>query len=145
MEKQEKLSETQKSKIKQHFEKMRDKVKKEDVIKLAKDFDAKFQKVRDKYRDHPTVGTFVKQCELLYQVIKDWVNGQYEMPWFAVAAIATSLLYVISPIDFIPDFIPVIGYLDDIFIVLLCIKLIQTELRKYCDAKGLDKALYKLD
>ncbi len=142
---EENLSESMQSKLRQHFDKMREKVKKEDVIKLAKDFESKFKKVRDKYRDHPKIGTFVRQCELLYQVIKDWVNGQYEMPWYAVGAIATALLYVISPIDFIPDFIPVVGYLDDIFVVVLCIKLVQTELKKYCDAKGIDKAQYKLD
>ena len=33
------------------------------------------------------------------------------------------LAYVLSPIDLIPDFIPVIGYLDDVFIIALGIKL----------------------
>ncbi|OGS37636.1 MAG: hypothetical protein A2293_16445 [Elusimicrobia bacterium RIFOXYB2_FULL_49_7] len=117
---------------------------KEDAIKLAKNFEKKFNGVRDKYRDHPTLGALVRQCELLYWVMRDWVKGEYEMPWFAIAAITASLLYVISPIDFIPDFIPVIGYLDDLFIVLLCVKLIREELKKYCDQKGLDRNLYKL-
>lgn len=144
-ENEEKIPESMKSKLKDHFDKMREKVNKEDVVRLAKEFEAKFKKVRDKYRDHPKVGKLVRQCELLYLVIKDWVGGQYEMPWYAIGAIATALLYVISPIDFIPDFIPVVGYLDDLFIVMLCVRLLQAELKKYCEVKGLDKGAYLLD
>lgn len=46
------------------------------------------------------------------------------MPWYAkVAALATAA-YALSPIDLIPDFIPVIGYLDDLLIVPLGIWLV---------------------
>ena len=54
------------------------------------------------------------------------------VPWYAkVAAIAVAA-YALSPIDLIPDFIPVIGYLDDLLIVplgiLLAVKLVPSEL-----------------
>jgi len=54
------------------------------------------------------------------------------VPWYAkVAAIAVAA-YALSPIDLIPDFIPVIGYLDDVVIVplgiLLAVKLVPAEL-----------------
>ncbi len=46
------------------------------------------------------------------------------VPWYAkVLALATAA-YALSPIDLIPDFIPVIGYLDDLIIVplgILCV------------------------
>jgi uncharacterized membrane protein YkvA (DUF1232 family) len=38
-------------------------------------------------------------------------------PWYAKAVAACSLAYAISPIDLIPDFVPVLGYLDDLIIV----------------------------
>ena len=52
------------------------------------------------------------------------------VPWYAkVAAVAA---YALSPIDLIPDFIPVIGYLDDLVIVplgiFLAVKLVPSEL-----------------
>jgi uncharacterized membrane protein YkvA (DUF1232 family) len=58
--------------------------------------------------------------------------GDPRVPWYAkVAAIAVAA-YALSPIDLIPDFIPVIGYLDDIVIVpagiLLAVKLVPKEL-----------------
>lgn len=45
-------------------------------------------------------------------------------PWFAKALALVVAAYAISPIDLIPDFIPVFGYLDDIIIVPLGIMLV---------------------
>ncbi|MBA3520344.1 MAG: DUF1232 domain-containing protein [Rhizobiales bacterium] len=44
-------------------------------------------------------------------------------PWHAKAAAAAVAAYALSPIDLIPDFIPVLGYLDDVVIVPLGIML----------------------
>ena len=53
-------------------------------------------------------------------------------PWQAKAVSAAVAAYALSPIDLIPDFIPVLGYLDDLLIVplgiLLAVKLIPNEL-----------------
>ena len=38
-------------------------------------------------------------------------------PWYAKVIAASVVAYVLSPIDLIPDFIPIIGYLDDILLV----------------------------
>src|SRR5262245_4942212 len=50
------------------------------------------------------------------------------VPWYAKVVAALVAAYAFSPIDLIPDFIPVLGYLDDIVIVpagiLLCVRLI---------------------
>ena len=41
------------------------------------------------------------------------------VPWYAKALAACVVAYALSPIDLIPDFIPVLGYLDDLVIVPL--------------------------
>jgi len=41
------------------------------------------------------------------------------------------LLYILSPIDLILDIIPVIGWLDDIFILGLCISFVKKDVDKY--------------
>lgn len=46
------------------------------------------------------------------------------MPWYAKALAAFIATYALSPIDLIPDFIPVIGYLDDLIILPLGIALV---------------------
>ena len=40
-----------------------------------------------------------------------------DTPWYARALAAVITAYALSPIDLIPDFIPVLGYLDDLIIV----------------------------
>lgn len=53
------------------------------------------------------------------------------VPWYAKVLAACVLGYLLSPIDLIPDFIPVIGHLDDLIIVpagiLLVVKLIPAD------------------
>jgi uncharacterized membrane protein YkvA (DUF1232 family) len=44
-------------------------------------------------------------------------------PWYARVAAALVVAYAFSPIDLIPDFIPVLGYLDDLILVPLGIAL----------------------
>ena len=46
------------------------------------------------------------------------------MPWYAKALAGCVAAYALSPIDLIPDFIPVLGYLDDLIIVPLGILLV---------------------
>lgn len=54
------------------------------------------------------------------------------VPWYAKAAAGAVAAYALSPIDLIPDFIPVIGYLDDLLIVplgiMLAVKLVPAGL-----------------
>ena len=44
-------------------------------------------------------------------------------PWYAKLFAALTVAYALSPIDFIPDFIPVLGYLDDLIILPLLVAL----------------------
>jgi uncharacterized membrane protein YkvA (DUF1232 family) len=49
--------------------------------------------------------------------------GDPRVPWYAKAFMGLVLAYTFSPIDLIPDFIPVLGYLDDLILVPLGITL----------------------
>jgi len=65
------------------------------------------------------------------------------VPWYAKALAAAVAAYALSPIDLIPDFIPVLGYVDDLLIVpagiLLTVRLIpaalMTEFRAEADRR----------
>jgi uncharacterized membrane protein YkvA (DUF1232 family) len=49
--------------------------------------------------------------------------GDPRVPWYTKAILGLVVAYALSPIDLIPDFIPVLGYLDDLIIVPLGIAL----------------------
>jgi uncharacterized membrane protein YkvA (DUF1232 family) len=49
-----------------------------------------------------------------------WLAGRDpRVPWYAKAVAAAVAAYALSPIDLIPDFIPVLGYLDEVLILPL--------------------------
>jgi uncharacterized membrane protein YkvA (DUF1232 family) len=57
-------------------------------------------------------------------VVALWIAGRdRRVPWHAKAVAAAVAAYALSPIDLIPDFIPVLGYLDDLILVPLGIAL----------------------
>ena len=71
-------------------------------------------------------------------------------PWYAKAIAICILAYALSPIDLIPDFVPVLGYLDDIIIVpagiMLAIRLIPADAlaearEKAAQAQGPERSL----
>lgn len=62
------------------------------------------------------------------------------VPWYAKALILFVVAHTFSPIDLIPDFIPVIGYLDDLIIaplgIAMALKLIPQEVLAECRAEA---------
>jgi uncharacterized membrane protein YkvA (DUF1232 family) len=76
-----------------------------------------------------------KDIYTLYYAYKD-----PRVPWYAKALAATVVAYAASPIDLIPDFIPVIGYLDDLVIVplgiIIALKIVPKDVLGECRAKA---------
>ena len=63
-----------------------------------------------------------------------------ETPWLAKLLAGVTVAYALSPIDLIPDFIPVLGYLDDLIIlpamVALTVRLIPAAVMEECRAQA---------
>ena len=66
-------------------------------------------------------------------------------PWYVKAIVTLTVAYVISPIDLIPDFIPVIGLLDEVVIIaityFIVMKLIPEEVK--ADAESAEDIFYE--
>jgi len=96
----------------------------------------KEKEIEELFSSNGPLGKFVADLKLLFAIIKDYYNGDYrQVPFWTIAAIVTALLYVLSPIDAIPDFIPVVGYLDDAAVVTVCLKMIKQDLQVYKEWK----------
>ena len=88
----------------------------------------------------------MKQWELKVQQIKVETYALYlayrdpRTPWYAKLLAAGVVAYAVSPIDLIPDFIPVLGILDDLVIVplgaALAIKMVPKEVMTECREKA---------
>lgn len=70
-------------------------------------------------------------------VLTLWFAGKHpQTPWYAKALGLLVVAYALSPIDLIPDFIPVLGYLDDVLLlpglIWLTIQLLPAEVLAQC-------------
>lgn len=67
-----------------------------------------------------------------------------DVPWYAKVFVLIVVGYAMSPIDLIPDFIPILGYLDDLILIPLgitiALKLIPKEIMEECRIEA-EKAL----
>jgi uncharacterized membrane protein YkvA (DUF1232 family) len=71
------------------------------------------------------------QFKLFIQMIKAHMNKSYTgMAGWVIPVLVITAIYVISPIDFIPD-VPFIGWIDDAAIVALVYKFLSKEISKY--------------
>lgn len=79
------------------------------------------------------------QTALVLELIDDFHTGEYrDISWTSVAVVSGAILYTVSPADVIPDTIPLIGQLDDLAVVALAVRIIRSDLIKYCEHKGHD-------
>ena len=68
----------------------------------------------------------------LIRLLKAWAARRYRtVPWRTVSLAIAALLYFVSPLDAMPDFIPGLGLLDDVFIVTWVMRAIQKDLEKF--------------
>ncbi len=76
---------------------------------------------------------------LIFQMLKDYLRGEYkEITDPTLNSSAFAVMYFLNPFDLIPDFLPIIGYLDDILILNIVWENVQKELIKYAAWKKSD-------
>ncbi len=68
---------------------------------------------------------------LLFSMLADSFNGKYPVPKKTVLVITFALLYLISPVDFSPDIIPLLGFVDDVTVLAFAFSLIKDDLENY--------------
>ena len=119
-----------------------------DVQKIFDDFDNYTQEDADKVMNNAdriekimsngTLSKFLKDVKVYFRMLSDVFSRRYtRVPRGTVAAIIGSLLYVLSPVDLIPDVIPVIGYLDDAAVLALCLKFVKHDVDEYKRVMGI--------
>lgn len=78
-----------------------------------------------------TLRKFVDDVKLYFQMLGDVFTGKYKkVPTGTVAAIVGTLLYVLSPVDLLPDFLPG-GFVDDAGIIGLCLTFTKYDVEQY--------------
>ena len=68
----------------------------------------------------------------LVRMVRSFISGEYrDISTSTVVSSLAVLLYVLSPIDLVPDFIPVVGFLDDLSLISWFVGKFSTEINRY--------------
>ena len=80
---------------------------------------------------YPALKKVLENVRELYALFKDSVKGNYKLHPANVAMIGGGLLYFLLPVDLIPDFIPLVGYLDDLAVLTTIMNSLKGEINEY--------------
>ena len=90
------------------------------------------EKLKEKLKDSSPLERFTTDIILFISLVKDYSQGNYrDIPYKTISAVVFGLVYIINPLDIVPDFIPAIGHIDDALIIAFCLKLVEKDLHKY--------------
>ena len=90
------------------------------------------ERLEEKLKAVPKIGKQLSHVPVFASLINSYIKKEYtKIPLGTLTAIVSALLYVISPIDLIADFIPALGYVDDAAVVLACFCLVETDIQEY--------------
>ncbi|KAA6440829.1 DUF1232 domain-containing protein [Dyadobacter flavalbus] len=100
------------------------------MFELAKEVISKMQKVG--FREN--MSDFQTNVQLLIRMIRAYASGEYKgLPWKSILSIVAVLIYFVSPIDLIPDFLPVIGITDDVALIVWLVKTFGSDIQKFSE------------
>ncbi|MBX9725461.1 MAG: DUF1232 domain-containing protein, partial [Candidatus Obscuribacterales bacterium] len=82
------------------------------------------------------------ELELALMCLKDHASGRCpQIPYYTISLLAAGVAYLADQLDFVPDFLPRIGMLDDALVMAVACDLSRDGLKRYCVWKGLAPAL----
>ena len=78
----------------------------------------------------------INDFKLLFSLIRDYWKGVYrDVSIWSILVFSLAIIYILSPIDIIPDFILGFGQIDDAAVLLLCLYFLEKDLYKYKEWK----------
>lgn len=82
--------------------------------------------------DDNKVSQLIQQLKLFIRMVKMHFNGKYSsFSTKSILIMIAGLVYFVTPIDLIPDFIPALGFTDDITVIYFIYRSLSTDIEKF--------------
>ncbi|MEB2777210.1 YkvA family protein [Algoriphagus sp. D3-2-R+10] len=86
-----------------------------------------------RFGDNPRVKKLIEPVSVFIRMIKAHFNGSHKLTNSTLGLILLALVYFVSPIDIIPDFLGVIGFADDLSVILAIYAKVKDEIDGFLD------------
>ncbi len=86
-----------------------------------------------KLADHPKVKLITEPISIFIRMIKAHFKGQHKIGGSTLGIIVLALVYFLSPIDLVPDFLGFFGFADDISVVLAVYAKVKNEVEGFLE------------
>lgn len=106
--------------------------KAEKVLNDRDKLDELLEDVEKKLKIIPKIGEMISHIPVLVSMVRSYIRKEYtKIPTGTIIAIISALLYFFMPVDLIADFLPGIGYIDDVAVIGFCLKFIDSDIKDY--------------
>lgn len=90
------------------------------------------QRLENKLKKIPAVGEKLSNVPVMISLVRSYIKKEYvDIPIGSIIAIVGALIYFFSPVDLIPDSIPILGYSDDALVIGIAWKLVESDVAEY--------------
>lgn len=104
----------------------------QDPERLRSLIDASVKKIKDLRDNSDEMQNLQRYVNTFNRMLKAYSSKDYQkVPWKTIVLVAAGIIYFVSPLDLIPDFIPVVGYLDDLTVLVWIINSAKSDLEEF--------------
>lgn len=104
----------------------------EELLKDPDKMERFLQRLEKKLTKVPVIGEKLSDVPIMISLIKSYIKKEYmDVPIGTIIGILAALIYFVSPIDLLPDSIPIIGYIDDLAVISFTLKMIHDDMDEY--------------
>ena len=86
-----------------------------------------------KVANNPKVQRFIQPIQIFIRMIKAHFRGDHKIAFSTLGLIVLALVYFLSPVDFIPDFLGVLGFADDLSVVMAVYAKVKDEVEQFLE------------
>ncbi len=109
-------------------------VEAEEILRSPSKVDDILIQLEDKLKAVPVIGNTLSDLPLMIAMVKAWIKKDYtEVSPKVIALLIGAVLYLIKGKDLIKDSTPIVGYVDDLAVMGLALKLSENELKAFAD------------
>jgi len=94
--------------------------------------DEAMKKAKNKEKPTGPLADLWENLKTVFRLLQAYFNKRYTtIPWGSIVLLIGALIYFVSPLDLMPDWIPLAGFIDDAAVLVFVLKQINADLQRF--------------